>query len=79
MPAIALYLPLVATFTTFNQQTIKRYISNVGGDVKITVKFLEESSKDCKVTSENGTNKGAIEIPRRVIKAEILTIYYLTL
>ena len=38
-PAITMYLPWVATFTMFNQQTIKRYISKVEGDVKITVKF----------------------------------------
>ena len=51
-----------------NQKTIKRCISKVGGDVKITVKFLKEEW----TAADTGINRGAIEIPRRVIRADIL-------
>jgi len=36
MPAIAIYLPRLATFIKFNPKAIKRWISKVGGDIKIT-------------------------------------------
>jgi len=36
MPAIATYLPRLATFIKFNPKAIKRWISKVGGDIKIT-------------------------------------------
>ena len=40
----------------------------MGGDVKITVKFLKEEW----TAADTGINRGAIEIPRRVIRADIL-------
>ena len=36
MPAIAIYLPRLATFIKFNPKAIKRWLSKVGGDIKIT-------------------------------------------
>jgi len=50
------------------QKIIKRCISKVGGDVKITMKFLKE---EC-TAAYTGTNRGVIEILRRVIRADIL-------
>ena len=44
MPAIAIYLQRLATFIKFNPKTIKRWISKVGGDIKI-----KEYNEECTV------------------------------
>ena len=41
-------------------------ISKVGGEIKITVKFLRKEG------TADAINRGAVEIPRRVIHEDIL-------
>ena len=45
----------------FDQQTLKSTVAKLGGNTKITVDFL-------------GRKKGAIEIPRAIINADILNL-----
>ena len=44
-----------------NIKTLKSWISKVGGETKITVKFTGDS-----------INRGAVEIPRRIINKDSL-------
>jgi len=58
--SIRLYLPGLATHMKIDIKTLKSWILKVGGVSKINVKFADS------------INRGAVEIPRRIIHQEIL-------
>ena len=64
---IALYMPVVAKFISFNKDGRRKCIAMWVVREKITIKFLKDSVKETKVTSHNGKNKSAVEIPGRMI------------
>ena len=51
--AIALYLPLVARFTTINDYEIKELILKVGAAINITAMFLKDSPRDRTISSKS--------------------------
>jgi len=57
--AIGLYLPEIQKIMQFDQPALKSTVAKLGGKTKIFVDFL-------------GRKKGAIEIPRAIIHADIL-------
>ena len=48
-----------------DKTTLKSLICKVGGETKITVRFLREGTGD-------SINRGAVEIPRRIINEDSL-------
>jgi len=60
--SVAIYLPGLSTHMKIN---FKSWICKVGGETKITVRFLREGTG-------NSINRGAVEIPRRIINEDSL-------
>jgi len=72
LEALGLYLPQIRNFTTFNNDDIRHCILKVGGELKKTVTFLQDSTKEDKFNSKHGRKKSAVVIPRKAVKTEIL-------
>ena len=46
-------MPVAAKLISFNEDGIRKYIAKVGGEVKITIKFLKDSVKETKMTQKD--------------------------
>ena len=53
--SVAIYLPGLSTHMKIAKKTLKSFISKVGGETKITVRFLREGTGD-------SINRGSVDI-----------------